>query len=434
MKVFVRNIAANPRYSKVIEWGKLVTLTGSAQLLIQGIGFACGILVIRLLSTQEYALFILANTMLGAMTMLADSGISNGIMAESGKVWQEKDKLGDVLATGLSLRKQFGIISLIITLPVLGYMLIMHGASWLMVALIVAAVIPAFFAALSDSILEIVPRLHQDVKPLQRNQIEVAIGRLIITGLFLFIFPFASFALIANGIPRIYGNLKLSSIAARHVSEYGRPDPQVRKAIMKGVKRTLPIVVYHCISGQISIWLISIFGATESIAQIGALGRLSIIFSLFTSVFSTLVVPRFSRMIESKKELLTKFLLIQLITLTISSTLLLCIWLFSDQILWVLGKKYFGLNHQLLLVGAINCVGLLGVVCSQLILSRGWFLKPYFLISLNFFSTIIGFAFFNIHTLIGILNFTLGLSFVAFLMDFTYGIISIYKIPKQNLQ
>jgi len=153
----------HPKYETIISWGKLISITGSAQILIQALGFASGILVIRLLPVEEYALYTLANTMLGTMTILADGGISTGIMSQGAKVWQDKEKLGAVLATGLYLRRKFAVGSLLVATPVLMYLLLHNNASWLTTLLIVGALIPAFFAALSDSLLEIVPKLHQDI-------------------------------------------------------------------------------------------------------------------------------------------------------------------------------------------------------------------------------------------------------------------------------
>lgn len=425
MKTFVQKISVHPRYSKFYNWGKLITITGGTQVLVQVIGFITGILIIRLLPTKEYALYTLANTMLGTMTMLADSGISSGVMAQGGKVWQDKKKLGIVLATGLDLRKRFGLISLIVTIPILAYLLLNHGANWLTTILIIISIVPAFFAALSDSFLEMAPKLHQYINPLQRNQAEVSIGRAALSALLLFVFPYTFIALIANSIPRIYGNYQLRKISARFASKNEQPDSLVEKEIIKGVKRTLPIVVYHCISGQISIWLISFFGSTTNISQIGALGRLSIIFNLFTILFSTLVIPRFARMKAIKKLLLKSFLLIQACTFIISVLLLLSIWILSDEILWVLGKNYQGLNYELILMALSGCISLIAGVCSQLIISRGWFLKPYFLIGVNFISTVISLAFFNISSIIGVLYFNIIVSAIAYFLVLVYGLIKI---------
>ena len=109
--------------SRTKEWLRLTSITGGTQLLIQAIGLLSGIIVIRLLPTTEYALYTLANTMLGTMVVLADSGIGSGVMAESGKVWKDKEKLGVALVTGLDLRRKFAAGSLLVAAPILIYLL-----------------------------------------------------------------------------------------------------------------------------------------------------------------------------------------------------------------------------------------------------------------------------------------------------------------------
>jgi hypothetical protein len=278
------------------------------------------------------------------------------------------------------------------------------------------------------------PKLHQDIAPLQRNQAEVSIGRLALSALFIFIFPYTFIALIANGIPRIYGNIKLTKISSKFASDGKKADLIVEKEIIKGVKRTLPIVIYHCISSQLSIWLISFFGSTANISQLGALSRISILFNLFAVLFSTLVVPRFSRMAPSKRLLMKTFLSIQLLTFLISGFLLLCLWIFSDQVLMILGKNYYGLNFELLLLGVSNCIALVAGVCDQLVLSRGWFLRPYFLIGVNFFSTVISLAFFNISSITGVLYFNIIVTIIAYLLVLIYGIISIKRTEETDVK
>ena len=427
MKVLVNQILTSSNLAKAREWGKLITITGFAQIALQFIGFISGIIIIRLLSTEEYAYYTIANTMLGTMIMLADSGISNGVKAEGGKVWQDKKKLGVVLATGLSLRKRFGIYSLIVTIPILAYLLLDHGTSIFFTCLIILAIIPAFFAALSDSFLEMAPLLHQDIKPLQINQLEVGLGRLALTTLFLFFLPFTFLALIANGIPRMYGNYKLRKISKRFASDSEKPDFLVQKRVKVAINRTMPIVIYYCISSQISIWLISFFGSTTSISHIGALGRISVVFGLFAALFSTLVVPRFSRLKPNRRNLLRTFLFIQGGTAVISIVLISFIWLFSDELLWILGQGYYGLSYELLLLGISSGIILMAGVCSELIIIRGWFIKTYILIIVNFISTVLALMYLNISSLIGVLYINIITTVAGYLVVFLYGIFSINR-------
>lgn len=427
MKSFFNRIQSHHKYATVFHWGKLISVTGGTQLLVQLAGALSGLLIIRLLPIEEYALYTIANTMLGTMTILSDSGIANGVMAEGGKVWKDRTQFGKVLQTGLDLRRKFGVVSLIIALPVLAYLLRDHGASWFTVVLIAVSLIPAFFANLSDSMLAVVPRLHQDIKPLQANHATVSIGRLILNALFVFIFPFTFIALFANSLPRIYGNIKLRKMASKFVDTDESPDKEVRNNIMVSVKRTMPIVIYYCISGQLSIWLISFFGTTTSISKLGALGRLAMVFSIVASLFSTLVVPRFSRMKEQQGKLLKVFLSMQALTFLIGLALLIGVFLFSDVILWVFGEEYYGLNYELLLVAIANGLSLMIGVSSQLTVSRGWYLKPLYLISLNLLSTIFCIVYLDLSTLEGVLYFNIIVASVHYLLMFIYGNLMITK-------
>jgi O-antigen/teichoic acid export membrane protein len=431
MKKKVSQLRKHPSYDKAMHWGKLISITGSAQIIVQAIGFLSGILVIRLLPVEEYALYTLANTMLGTMTLLSDGGISTGVMAQGGKVWHDKEKLGAVLATGLDLRRKFAIGSLIISTPILLYLLLHNGASWIMALLIVLSLIPAFYAALSDSLLEIVPKLHQAILPLQKNQVTVGVGRLILTALTLFVFPWTFVAILASGISRIYGNFKLRKIADEFVNKHKQPDSKVRKDILGIVYKIMPTSIFYTISGQITIWVISIFGNTTSIAQIGALGRLVVILSLFPSLIGTLIVPRFARLKADKNLLLNHYILINLF-LTCSLTVLISIvYFFSDFLLNILGPQYSNLNFEFLLILSANCIGIIGGVSFALQSSRGWIRNPMIGIVIGISGVIIGALIFNMSTLKGAILFNFFIAIYSTIISFTYGI---YRIKHKTIK
>jgi hypothetical protein len=189
-----------PNHEKAIHWIKLISITGGSQTIIQVLGLLSGIIVIRLLSINEYALYTIANTMLGTMSILADGGISTGVLSQGGKVWHDRQKLGAVIVTGLYLRKKFAIGSLILAVPILIYLLKHNGASWLNCILISLTLIPAFFAALSDSLYEVAPKLLQDIVALQKNQLVANISRFLLLAGSLFLLPWTFIALLGNGI------------------------------------------------------------------------------------------------------------------------------------------------------------------------------------------------------------------------------------------
>jgi O-antigen/teichoic acid export membrane protein len=420
----------HPQYDNALHWGKLISITGGAQIIVQAVGFACGILIIRLLPVQEYAFYTLANTMLGTMTVLADGGISTGVMAQGGKVWQDKEKLGAVLATGLDLRRKFAIGSLLVSVPILCYLLLHNGASWLTAVLIAAALIPAFFAALSDSLLEIVPKLHQNIFPLQKNQVAVGIGRLLLTALTMFLFPWAFIAVLAAGVPRIWGNFKLRKISYGFADKNQQPDEEIRTEILALVKRIMPTAIYYCVSGQITIWLIAVFGNATSIAQLGALGRLGMLLSLFNVIISTLIVPRFAKL-ESNKNLLSQhFLQILGLLVVFLSGIVLFVYLFPTPILWLLGDGYKGLPFELFLSIIGSCISLMAGIVFSLYSARGWSMSPFLMISINVISVVILASILDLSNLKGALNFNIWLSGIGFLQLTLFCLFKILQIKE----
>ncbi len=387
MKAFSKRIE-DIDYPKIIEWSKLISATGLAQVVIQLIGLISGIMVIRLLHPHEYALYTLANTMLGTMIVLADGGIATAVMSQGGKVWTENEKLGAVIVTGLRLRKIFAAISLPISLGILLYLLRHHGASWILSGLIIISIVPTFFMMLNAGILEISPKLRQDVIQLQKIKVVSNFGRLAILGLTIFTYPFAVTALLAASVPQIWANYRTKKISANYADLKQSIDIDVQKKILKMVWRLLPEAIYYCLSGQIAIWLISVFGSTDSVAQIGALSRLSIILGFFSVLFANLIAPRFARLPNRRKILLVRYLQIKAGLIILCACITGIVWIFSDQILWVLGKHYIGLNKELVLMAASSCLNLLYGASFLLGTYRSWVINPVVFISVSIITTI----------------------------------------------
>lgn len=432
MKVLINRIQAYPRYAKAFHWGKLLTITGSSQFLIQAISLVCGILVVRLLSPKEYGLYTLANTMLGTMVVLSDGGISTGVMSQAGRVWQDKHKLGKVLATALDLRKKFAIGSLLIAIPVLFYFLMHHDAGWFLSILIILALIPAFYTALSGTLLEIVPRLMQNIPPLQKIEVGSNVARLILLSLSISLFPWAFVAIIASGLPQLWANRKLFKVSKDYAYINEQPDALIRKDILNIVKRILPGTVYYCISGQITIWLISLFGSTSAIAQVGALGRIAMVLALFSVLFNTLITPRFARLADDTTLLLNRFLKIQLGLVFLGVFIVGLVYTFSTQILWILGPKYSNLKIELTLIMIGSYLSLMVGTLFSLNTSRGWIINPLIGIPLNLLTIASGILLIDISTIKGLFTFNIMVMVVTIAVYFCYGMIKIIKVGKSE--
>ena len=412
-------------YNRSIDAIRLVSIVGSTEIILKGVGFITGILIVRLLPIQEYAFYTLANTMLGTLVVFTDSGISNGVLALSGKEWKDPEKLGIILATGLDLRKKFAAVTLVIATPIILYLLMKNEASWLSSILILLSLIPAFYAALSDSLLEITPKLHQDIENLQKNQLKVGLGRLVLTLLTIFIFPFTFVIVLASGLPQIYGNLKLKKINSKFVDVQQKPDPTVRKNILAIVYKLLPNIIFFAFSGQIVIWILSVFGNSNELASIGALGRFSLLIGLFTSLLSTLFIPRFSRLDDNKSLIIKAFLFFQILLFIFSIVVILFVFMFPTQMLWVLGSSYSDLSTELFLIILSNCIGLIASMTGNLMGSRGHFLNPIIVIAMNLGTVTAAFFIWDLSTLQGILYYSILYQCISLAVNYSF---SFYKL------
>jgi len=427
LKLPIKKLLTNSKFG---EWFKLISLTGFTQIIVQALGFVSGIILIRVLSIEQYAIYTIANTMLGTMVVLSDAGISSGVMAEGGKVWEDKRKLGKILATGFDLRKKMAFISMLVTIPILLYMLRNINASWLISITVALALIPAFISVLSSSLLYVPAKLRQDVIKLQYNSLEINFSRMILLSALIFIFPWAFIAILVSGISQIWGNFRIRKVIKPYVEFGQNPSLEVKKRIIKILYRTLPESIYYCISGQITIWILAVFGSTNAVAEIGALSRIAVLLAVLTVLFHTLIIPRFARLKNDYKLIFKRFLSIQIVLAVILMFVLLGVYLFSYQILWVLGPKYYSFESELFLVTIGSCLNIFSGLTFSICVSRGWVINPLLSIPSSVITMICCLFILDVSTLYGVLIFNIILASAHTIINSSFGFVKIFGLRR----
>lgn len=459
------------RMSKAIEWLKLISVTGVVQILVTGLGMVSGFLVVRYLDTTQLALYSMANNILGTMVILADGGISNGVMAFGAQVHENSGKFGKVLNTGMDLRKKFAVVSLIISSPILIVLLMNNGSSFMVSFVVLASIIPTFLASLSGNLLEIVARIKQDIVPLQRIRMEFNIARLVLIFIVVFLFPYAYLALLAAGLPQMYNSWRLRKLAAKYVDFDAEPDrskfhwksfftPEIKsekhnpeltdeiliqekegevqtenykEKILRVVSRIMPGAAYFSISGQINLYLISIFSesgkANQSIAEIAGLDKLGMVMIIVSQLFVTLIVPRFAKLPDIKAVLTNRFMQIFVLLTFMCLLTVGSFYLFDTFLLSVLGDKYLGLEYFLLLNIIGNSLGMMAGNVYSLFVNRGWNIAPYFSIPLNIAIITVAVMIFKIGTVEGVLRMNIFINSINLVVNTTY---MIYKINSKR--
>jgi O-antigen/teichoic acid export membrane protein len=136
-------------------------------------------------------------------------------------------------------------------------------------------------------------------------------------------------------------------------------------------KKSFPNAIFFCFQGQITLFILTIFGNPVGIANITALGRLAALLGVFSVTFSSVLAPRFSRCQEPAR-LRRLYLLLVGGAILVLVPFVLMAWHFPGPLLWLLGKKYQSLGPDCFWVVAAGCVSQLAGIMWSLNSSKAW--------------------------------------------------------------
>ncbi|MTJ53688.1 polysaccharide biosynthesis protein [Anabaena sp. UHCC 0253] len=405
------------RSEKAIYWVKLLSKFVSVQLIVQALGFASGILIIRTLSKEEYAYFTIANSMQSSMNVLAASGISSALLSIGGKVFQDSYKFTQLINAGMRLKKYLGMISVLIVTPILFWLLTSSGASLIYALLIIIVILIELYFYLIQGILGVVPLLKSQIKQIQILDLMFSGSRLL--------FIVINHLTLINALTYAFCSTVASSLKTFYLYQWNKDsleknipiNQEYNQQIVGSIRSMIAYYSFFCIQGQITIWLISIFGTTNSIAEIGALGRLSIIFTVITSVVSNIVVPSFAKC-ESLKLLKLRYFKVMLIYLFLSILLLVVSVIFPKELLWILGNKYNHLQRELYLVILTSMVSAISSVAWSLNTSRGWIKDSWLIIPSTILIQILLLVIIDVSNIKGVIMFGLVSTLPTLLVNF----------------
>ena len=363
----------------VQKWFPILLKFTSIQVIVQTLGFAAGILIVRGLPKREYAFYTIGNTMLATILLLADSGISSALTAIGGRVWQDSHRLGSLLTTALLLRRQLAMLTVFAVVPVLIWLLRQNGANALVTVGLVLAVLAGSGLELITRIYAVVLRLRSEIRQIQNQALMAALVKLAAVGIALFIFFNAIVAIATVVLGYAVQFWMLRRWVSREIDTSAPGDPAMRSEIIAVLRRQGPHSVYYCLQGQITVWLISVFGNSESVANVGALGRLVAVFALLSTVMIEVVLPAFAR-IRSANQLRRRYFQILFGYSAISALSVGVVAMFPGQILSVLGRQYSDLRSDGILMAACAVVSTISGLLWAINSSRAWIVSPAVLI------------------------------------------------------
>jgi len=395
------------------------------QAAVQIIAFSSGILLVRWLPQREYAFFTIANAMQATLMLLADIGISVGLISIGGRVWQDRHRFGELINTGLAVRKKLAAGAVVIVAPILYAMLARNGASAIYTLLLIAFVLAGFSIQLSVDIFSVVPRLRSDIGRIQKIDFTCAIVRLLLILGLVYLFATAGLAVAIASVTFLLQYFLLRAYAAKVVDLKADENAEDRQEIVRLIKNLAANAVFYCFQGQITVFLISFFARrAASVAEVGALGRLAMIFTVLTNLLINIFVPAFARC-QDRRKLRYLYAAIAGGVILFSAAVLGGAALFPDQFLFVLGNRYTHLHRELLLMIGVAVISAFSGTLWLLNASKAWVSGAWLYIPLTLatqialipftdFSTVAGVLIFNLISAVPSLLLNLALSYRGF--------------------
>jgi len=321
----------------------------------QVINMVAGFLIIRAMTKDDYANYTIINTLGPVMLMLSDNGIATGLSA-----------------IGRHLRRKFALVSFILIGPLLAWMLFRNHTPLSIILLLTAATVTGVSFQLTGAVMAVILQLRQQIKTLAKVSLASSFTRLCLVAGFVVVFHLDAFlATLAGTFSVMLETFFLVRAVKPQVLWDAPPDLEYRTTIYSLVKKTMPLTIYFCVQGQISIWLISIFGSAHQVADIGAAGRLGIIFTTLSASYGAIALPRFAR--NNGRRLL----FVQFFQITGSMILLLLGFvaftkLFPGPFVMLLGPQYTNMSGLIWLVVLSSGLNSLGGTVFGLNTSKGW--------------------------------------------------------------
>lgn len=355
----------------LLTWAGRVCEFSFVQCWVQLFTAASGLLVVRTLAKDQYALYAIASSMQATCIMLADLGIGMGVNSIGGRVWQDPARFGQLVNTALQMRRRFAIVSLATCLPITAWMLSDNGASWQTILILSTLIVAGISPQITGTVLLVVPHFHGEYRRIQKLGFWTAVLRLAMIGGLALSRMNAALAASVGAVTSWTQMLVAKRWAADHADLSAPPNAEDRRELWRLSTRIFPNTLFYCFQGQVTLLILTLLGNPTGIADLTALGRLSALLIVFSLAFNSVLVPRFARCQDPER--LSRLYLVLIAATAITVTpIVLAGWLLPQPLLWLLGEQYARLEHECGWVVSTACVSHLAMAMKQLNGARSW--------------------------------------------------------------
>ncbi|TPG28583.1 hypothetical protein EAH82_07200 [Variovorax guangxiensis] len=312
------------------------------------LGGVAGLLIVNFLPKEQYAAYTFLITCMTLMLGITDTGLAHCCLPLVGQ--RTTDVPWVVGACRQVFRKRGWLLaaSFLIVVPYWIFSSRQHGWSgggyWLASAVVVLALL----MTLREHYAQVVLLILGHIGTLNRTAFMVHGVRMSMVAAALFLLPTSAYSLAAvlgaaavasfAGLTLLQRSFKANGIAGQPPLPPEQAAAADREIFRIAKPLVLPAIFYQ-FQGVITVFIVSLFGTSAMLAEVGALGRIAMMLVVFDRVAAMLLFPVIARAPDGER-LATMVVRAHLAYVGIMSVVFLSALLLPDYWILLLGKQY----------------------------------------------------------------------------------------------
>jgi O-antigen/teichoic acid export membrane protein len=353
--------------------GKRLSTFLGGQSAVQLLNAATGLLLLRLMSKTDFAVYAIALGIQGMIAILTDIGFGGAISGLVGTRYRDKALLGSYIRTASHLRQILLLFitgaAILLSIAFRKIEMQAHGQrNFILLGL--AVLLTVQFQAWA-SYYEIPLLLNNKLVSFYSPQIAAAALRIVSSVVLYYTNNISSTTVIAaNTLSIVVMGVSYRIMARPLIDVPRKASREHGREMVRLLVPLLPGTLYQALQGQISLFLIAVFGHVSQIAEVAAAGRIGQLFLLLNSSNGVLVGPLFSRTPRSlfRKRYAYTVGAVGVVALLMAASARLC----PGAYLLLLGANYSNLTPQVRLVVYASAIGYFVGAMWSVAVARKW--------------------------------------------------------------
>ena len=351
-------------------WLELTFRFLSGQSVNRVLNLIVGIVILRFLTIDQFALYTIASVLMVTVSLGSDLGLSQASVSIGARFREHPNRLASLYYTTLHYKKILFAGSALVTMLSGSLFFSDHSWSPSQIASILILVLLGGWIQLPNEVSRSILQIKQDSGGLFRVGLAEAITRLLLLA-FIFWYPTAIAAVAINVAGYLVSRYMLAMECKKLLPfEHQLFNDSYANGIKTIVLPMAPLVVYYSIQDQIGLLILGFLGQTNSIAEVGAMGRLSMIVGILALLSGFLIQPIFAR-IDDRKLFIKGVAVVIGVVSTVSVCVMSSVYLAPQAWLFIVGENYSSLYAELEMSMIAVLLSLAGGCISVIVISRG---------------------------------------------------------------